>query len=167
MLACIEHYKGIPVTQDALTEYCNLNHIGVINVDTYGDFLYQYNHDKRMGSLVPKIMQVLTKLQPLPELIDEAARSKIATANEDLSVEVCKLMEDEGILYQEIDLISENLGSMIKAVLASAGVRANNMCSTMLAHTAREKYGDPLSVKVLGEAFREIASAKGKALGLK
>lgn len=167
LLACVEHYKGVPVTQDALTEYCNLNHIGVISVGVYSDILYQYNHDKRMDSLVPKIMQILTAYKSIPELLDQADRKKLSDANEQLSVDICKLMEDEGILYEEIDLVTANLGSYLKAILDDAGKRANNMASTMLFHTATEKFGKPMTLKSLGEAFRGVASAKGAEEGVK
>ena len=44
--------------------------------------------------------------------------------------------------------------------MTSAGKRANNMVATMFAFIAKERYGDPLKIKTLGEAYREYA---GKA----
>lgn len=166
MLALIEHFKGKPVNQDVLIEYCNLNKIGAISEGQYQDFLYQYNHDKRIEAIVPDILAAMQKYRPVPTLIEEAARNTLIDSNETISVEICSLMEKHGILYTEIDLICDSIGGHFKAMLYEAGVRANNMAATMLAHTAKEKYGDPLTVKVLGEAYRSIAVAKGKAAGL-
>ena len=73
-------------------------------------------------------------------------------------MELCNLLETHGILYQEIDVIFKNLGSVLKALLDNAATRANNMCATMFAHTAKEHYGDPLTVKALGEGYRAIAT---------
>lgn len=166
LLACVEHFKGMPVTQEVLIEYCNLNHIGVIGLGVYSDIVAQYNHDRRMDALVPRIMAVLAKYKSVPELLEQAQRVAVIDQNEELEVEICTLMEEEGVLYTEIELVTENLGSYLKAVLSGAGKRANNMAATMLAHTAKEKYGDPLVLKTLGEAYREIAKDRGRAAGL-
>lgn len=167
MLGLVEHFKGVPVTNDVLLEYCNLNHIvPAITVGAYQDFLYQYNYDVRVGAIVPKILEALSKYQHVPLLISDAERVAMGEANEAISIEICRLMEEGGILYQDIDLLTGNFGSELKAVMDEAGRRANNMASTMLAHTAKEKYGDPLTVKVLGEAYRTIAKEKGVKKGL-
>lgn len=166
IVECIEHFKGMPVTNTVLQEYCNLNHIGAITEGTYQDFVFQYNHDRRMEILIPKIMAALSKYQSVPELIEDSKRTAIIEANDHIGVDICKLMEDEGILYQEIDLVAETFGGILKSILTDAGKRANNMAATMLAHTAREKYGDPLTLKVLGEAYRSIAKEKGVKAGL-
>lgn len=160
MLACVEHFKGVPVTDKVLTEYCNLNHIGFISAGVYSDFLAQYNHDKRMESFVPKALAIIAKYQSIPELASETTRKKLLDENEQLETDICKLMEDEGILYQELDIVAQNLGASLQAIMTGAGKRANNMCATMLAHTAREKYGDPLTLKVLGENYRAIADSR-------
>ncbi len=69
-------------------------------------------------------------------------------------------MGSTSILYQEIDIVTGNLGSVLKAIMDGAGKRANNMIATMLSFVAKEKYGDPLKVKTSGEAYRDHAERK-------
>lgn len=169
MEAIIRHFiaSTIPVTQNVIKEFCNVKGFKVVTLGAYEDFKFQYEHDRRLEALVPAIMEAFLKYRNVPELAKDDERKKIIDANTHLSTEIAKLMEDHGILYQEIDLVTETLGSVIKAIFTDAGKRANNMCSTMLAHTAREKYGETLALKTLGEAYRKIAKEKGVAEGLK
>lgn len=156
MLALVEHFYGKPVTQDVIVEYCNLNHIEAVPLTTYEDFKFQYEHDKRMENLVPAILNAILAYKPLPELIDEAARNTIIKNNEQISMEVCRLMEEYGVLYQEVDIVCEGLKGVVSSILTDASQRASNAGARVLMNLAIEKFGTPLTLKTLGEAERKI-----------
>lgn len=167
ILDVLEHFKSTPVvTNEALMEYCNLKGYGSISEGEYADFRFANGHDERMSALTPQILKALSEYVYIPDLASEEERTALVEKNELIAIEICRLMEEGGVLYQEIDVVTETLGSTLKAVLSDAGKRANNMCATMLGHTARQKYGDPLMLKVLGEAYRDIAKEEGKKAGL-
>jgi hypothetical protein len=145
------------VTAEELISYCTANGLEPITEGAYKDWLFQFNHDARMGALVPAVLGVLAKFQHVPECIGEEERKRLIEANEALETEICKLLEGHDILYQEIDIDTQNLGNALQSIVIGAGRRSNNMVATMFSFIAKEKYGDPLKVRALGEAYREYA----------
>ena len=162
LLQIVEHFDGKPITNEVIREFCNLHKLDYVSVGVIEDWRFQYGSDKRVATFMPAALAVLMKYKPVPELMGEQERMKIIAENEQLSVEMCKLLEENGILYQEIDLVCKNMGSIAQSIFVDAGSRANNMASTMLAFTAKKTYGDPLTVKALGEAYRTEAHAESE-----
>lgn len=162
ILKIIEHFNAAEgITNSVLLEYCNLEHLPIMTEGEYADWLFAYKFDKRLSEFIPALFVILSKYQNVPELAGEDKRKAITKANEDLSVEVCKLMEDHGVLYQEIELVTKNIASNLSAIMLSAGVRANNMAAELFAFLASEKLGKPLVLKTIGEEFRKTVLKEG------
>jgi hypothetical protein len=141
------------VTDDVLREYWNLHHLEPLSEGEYRDWLFRYNHDARKPGLVPAVLGAVAKYQYVREAVGEDERQRIIEANEGLENEICKLLERRDIFYQEVDIVTRNLGNTLQSIVVGAGRRANIMVATMLSFIAREKYGDQLKVKTLGEAY--------------
>jgi hypothetical protein len=62
--------------------------------------------------------------------------------------------------------VTQNLDGTLQSIVMNAGKRANNMVATMFSFIAKEKFGDPLKVKTLGEAYREYAATKAPFQGV-
>jgi len=158
----LAHFKGKPVNNKVLAEHCNLNHFDLITEGAYEDYLFQQEHDERAQNILPLIFAELSKFQYVPTFISVDERRKMNEVNEDIEWKISKVLEDNGILYREIDLICKNLATAFQAIMENAGRRANNMCAVVLSTLAKEKFGDPLKLKDLALYYRE----KAKELGL-
>src|SRR6476661_405604 len=80
----ITHFKGGPVTNDALLAYCNRHKLEPISEGVYQDWLFQFNHDARMTNLVPAVLNVLAKYKHVPEALGENERKALIEENEKL-----------------------------------------------------------------------------------
>ena len=63
----VEHFRGKAISQNVLTEYCNLTKVEPIVVGDYKDYLYQVEHDDKILALVPRILKELQAIQYVPE----------------------------------------------------------------------------------------------------
>lgn len=159
----LDHFGGVPkVENDIIQEYCLRMGFEPITATDYEDYLYQDSHDKRFAASLPKVMAILSRLQSLPEYTAPGEREKVIAANDQLEIDICKLLEDEGILYTEIDAFVGQLGGNLKQMMMDVGQRINNAAGQVFTHDARKAYGDPLTVKALGEAHRAIATGAVK-----
>lgn len=159
----LEHFKGKTVNNKILKEYCNLNHLDLITESQYEDYVFQQEHDDRATKTLAGIFAELSQFKYIPTFLSESEKKKINEANEDIEWKIAKVLEDNGILYKEIDLLTKNLANAFQAIMENAGRRANNMCAVVLSTLAKDKFGDPLSLKSLGGFYR----AKAKELGIK
>lgn len=159
----LAHFKGVQINQTTLTEYCNLKHYNPMVMSQFEDCRYQQEHDERVQTALPFIFAELAKFQYTPTYLSDSEVKAMKEANDDIEWKISKVLEDNGIHYKEIDLITKNLGSALQVIMENAGGRANNMCAVVLSTLAKEKFGDPLILKPLAEYYRE----KAKELGIK
>lgn len=152
--AIIEHFLGKEVSNEALKSFCERSGYAVIGEGEYSDWLFAYEHDERFRKVLPEIMAALSKWHYPGDFLSEQDAVKIKSQNEDVELEICEIMEKGGILYQEIDLLTKNLGEALHALLQNAGVRSSNMCAAVFAYTTKQKYGETLPLGVLAEVHR-------------
>lgn len=159
--AIIEHFLGKEVSNEALKSFCERSGYAVIGEGEYSDWLFAYEHDERFKKVMPSIMAALSKWQYPSDFLSETDAVKVSRGNEDVETEICDIMEKGGILYQEIDLVTKNLGEALHALLVNAGTRSSNMCAAVFAHVTKAKYGKTLPLSVLAEVHRtEIEKRK-------
>ena len=159
----LARFRGKPVTNNILAEYCNLNKFDLVVESQYEDYLFQQEHDERAQRALAGIFAELSHFRYVPTFISDTEKRALNEANEDIEWKIAKVLEDNGVLYKEIDLLTKNLGGALQAVIENAGRRANNMCAVVLSTLAKEKLGDPLSLTTISAYYRE----KAKELGIK
>ena len=158
----LEAFRSNAVTQDVLKAFCERKHFELITTDQYSDYLFQQEHDERVQKVLAGIFTELSQFRYVPTFISDADKKKLNEANEDIEWKIAKILEENGVLYKEIDILTKNLANACQAIVENAGRRANNMCAVVLSTLAKEKFGDPLSLKPLAEYYRE----KAKELGI-
>jgi len=160
----LEHFKFAPrVSNMALRQYCErMKFEDVLGEGDYMDNLFQFQHDQRVIAILPKLFTLVATYQYPQDYISDKAKAEIKEHNGDIEWKIAKLLEDEGIVYKEIDIITENLGDTIKGILTSGGNRLNNMCTTVLADLGRKKFGEALVVSDMAVYYREIAQELGQ-----
>ena len=161
--AILEHFKGKPVNNNVLKEYCNLKHFDVIVGSQYDDAVFQQGHDERLAEVLPFIFAELSQYRDIPTYGSDSDRKNIKEANEDIEWKIAKVLEDHGVLKMEVKIITGGLGDIFKNIMDNAGTRATNMADTVLNTIAKEKFGDPVALRPLGEYYR----TKAKDLGVK
>ena len=159
----LEHFKGKPVTNNVLKEYCNLKHFDIIVESQYDDAVFQQGHDERVAEVLPFIFAELAQYCDIPTYGSDSERKKIKEVNEDIEWKIAKVLEDHGVLKMEVKIMTGGLGDMFKNIMDNAGTRATNMADTVLNTIAKEKFGVPVALRPLGEYYR----AKAKELGVK
>lgn len=150
----VEFFRGKPVTNDALKAFCDRKKFMPILVGEYEDYLFQYEHDLRLATALPEILALLTKFRIVPELEKESVKKKIIKDNDDLSAEVAGVLENHGIVYREVDLLTRHIGGALDKIMQLANTRASNMCSAVMVDLAEEKFGKVLTIKAFAEAYR-------------
>lgn len=154
--AILNHFADskLPITNDLLLEYCNLNKFTPISVGVYEDYKFAQGHDDRVDAVLPGILALFGEIRNVPELATDDERNAIVEANEAIQEKICFLFEEKGILYQDVDLITKGLGDLFKRAMEGVGRRINNASAKALMAAAIKLYGEPLTLKALGEATR-------------
>lgn len=153
--AIVEFFKGKPVTNDLLLEFCNKHGFTPVSTGTYEDYLYSYEFDRRMEAILPDIINLLSQIKWVPECASDRERTKIVDANAALTEEIGYLLEKHGILYKEVSDVTTKLSTLIRQLFDSANLRVGNMAAVQLYAAGEEKFGAPLSIRAMGRAQRK------------
>ncbi len=155
--AIVEHFRGKAVSNGALKEFCERNKYEPLSEGDYQDWLFQYEHDERVKAALPAIFAELSKFQYVPELCGDIERQAISKANGEIEVRIAELMEEHGVLYNEIEVFTKNLGSAFMALMENAGTRASNTCAAAVSTLAKKTFGELLTLKKLSDYHRNQA----------
>lgn len=158
----VDHFRGKPINQNVLTEYCNLNKFEPLTVGEYKDYLYQVEHDEKVMALYPLILAEIQKLRYTPEFATEKERKAVKEGNDEVRVNITKLFEQHAILYRTVDTLGQELGAIIGGTVASAGQTAFNKALEVLMHLARERFGGEFNMKHAADYAIEVFSKKEK-----
>ena len=160
----LDHFKGAKsVPQKLLTEFCNLEKLNVITEGQYEDYLFQDEHDKRVSAILPRVFNILAQWQYTPEFVHESVKNVIREHNDDLEWKLAKVLEEGGIVYKEVDIVTKNMAQAFATICENAGKRMNNMAAVVLSDLARQKFSNELIMKDLAEYYR----GRAKELGIK
>lgn len=159
----VEFFKGKPVTNDVLAEYCNRRKYVPIVLSEYEDYKFQYEHDQRFARVIPLIMAEMLNIQQPPEFASQADRKKAFDNNNRIELNIAKIFEDSDILYSEADTIGKNLGVMLQGIMTGVSNRVNNMGVATMMDIAGKQLGYPLTVKACAQYFRKEADALARA----
>ena len=147
-------------TAEFIEEVCKVHGIAVITPGEYKDWLFAYQHERRVKAVLPLIVEQIAKWNYTNGVITDDERRELVKKNTEIELRICEIMEDYGVLYQEISLMTEELGDCFKSILLNAGNRMNNMCAEIMAKITQDKFGKPLALKPLAEAHRELKGSK-------
>jgi hypothetical protein len=153
----IEFFRGKPVNQEVLQEYCNRRKYEVIVLSDYEDMLFQYEHDERFTRVMPLLMTEMLKLKQPPEFATHAERKAVFDNNNAVELAMSKVLEDNDILYSEAETLLKNLGTMLQGVTTGASNRITNMGVATMLDIAEKQLGKPLKIKACAEYVRKEA----------
>lgn len=143
-----------PVTQDLLTEMCNRRGVPVIPLSEYSSWVYQKEYSERLNTLWPLFLAKLSELRAVSDLMSVAECEAIRARNDEIEQELARYLVDVGAQYRsggtnEIDLLCLNIGRIVGSAIDGTRNRANNSAAQAVDRIAREKLGDPLTLKAL------------------
>lgn len=156
----VEHFRGKPINQNVLTEFCNKNKIEPIVIGDFQDFLYQTEHDEKVGKIYPLILAEVQKLVYIPEFASEAERKRMAKENDDVRVRITQIFEEHAIAYRTVDTLGQELGRDVGQVIASAGQTAFNKALEVLLLLAHERFGGDFNMKHAADFAKEYIEKK-------
>jgi hypothetical protein len=160
VMVILERFRGKPINQNVLNEFCNLYHLDAMTMNDYEDCLFQQEHDERVAKVIPAVFEILKSYKDVPTFAPKKERKAIIDANEDIEWQIAKVFEDCGVVKSELKIITGNFGSNLKMIIENAGERAVNMCDAVLREIGEDKFGVGLPIKPMAEFYR----AKAKKL---
>lgn len=157
----VDHFEDRAITQKEIDEFCK-NH-SIEPVVVRGDLLdyrEQVQLDRIVAKLFPKILLESTKLKYVPEFASEKVRKNIEKENDEVRINITKLIEDEGIKYRFVSHVTEELGGLVGNTISQAGTTAFNKAISVMLHLAEKHFGGEYTMKHAKEyAETEIAKS--------
>ena len=147
VLRIVEHFSGKTVTQDTLDEFCNLHKFEKYSVGQISDYEFQINHDKVIAVIFPLILAEVQKLRYVPEYDTVANIKAIEAQNEEVQIEIAKILEEHAIKYRFVVKMTEDLASLVGRTIEQSGTIIFNRASEVLRRIAHDKYGEEFNAK--------------------
>lgn len=159
----VAHFRGKAVTQNVINEYCNLNKIDPIVATEFEDYLVQVEHDEKVALIFKDILAELQNLRFVPEFATAKERKEAEEAGEQVSVNIAKLFEREGIRYNFVSGTSEEIARTLHGIVSSAGTRIFNKATSVLMALAKERFGAEFTTKHSADFYEALyAKAENK-----
>ena len=140
----VDHFKGKAITQNVIVEFCNRNKIEPITVGELSDY------------------KELCNLQYQPEFADQKIRKDIKEKNDEVRVNITKLMEEHAIPYRLVNSLGEELGNFVGGKIATAGQTAFNKALEVMLLLAKDKFGEEFNMKHVADYAQKIYDEAGK-----
>ena len=151
-------FEGKVVTNELLDAYCKRHHIEPVMVmSQYEDYIFQFQHDRRFTTVMPLLLNALQKLTQPEEFVSPEEHKKFMANNDMIELEMAKILEDNGILWDEAQGLISNFGILIAGVIERTKNRVKNMGEATMLHVTTEQLGKPLTLKALSTRFAEEA----------
>lgn len=152
----VERFRGEPLTENVLIEFCNINKIDPIPLGEFEDFLFQYETDIKMVALLKEILAALQGVEYEPMFSTSAEQKRIQEKNEEVRIEVAKIIEKHAVAYIMLDKLGHTLGSIIGNVVESAGTTIWNKANMVLKHIAEAHFGGRFNSKHVADYAEEV-----------
>lgn len=153
----VEHFKGKPITDNVLTEYCNLNKIDpVLTRGSVLDYIEQVEHDTVMGEAFVEIVKELKNLKYTPVFLTEKERKVIENANDSVRVKITQILENHAIKYKYVSNATQEIAQLLNRTVESAGTTAFNRALDVLLRIAKGHFGSDLDMKQVKSYIDEV-----------
>lgn len=136
----VEHFGRKVPNATVLSEYCKRMKFENLVPSDFTDYVAQLNHDEKMATIFPKIMEALQKLTYVPEFASAEYRKKLTQANDEVRVEIVKVLENEGLEYKFTEPTMQELAQTIGGTVSAAGKTAGNKAAEVLMHLALKHF---------------------------
>ena len=160
----IDHFGGQTPHQKVLDEYCQRMKFEQLVVSDFDDYKYQVEHDTMVSKMFPQILGALQKISYIPEFASESERKKLREQNDNVRVEVTKLLEEHAVPYRLVSTLTNELGRMVGQTIEMAGTTAFNKSLEVLLHLAHQRFGGDFNMKHAADYAIEVME---KATGTK
>lgn len=159
----IDHFGGQTPPQKVLSDFCERMKFEPLVTGDFDDYKYQVEHDTMVAKLFPQILSALQKITYIPEFVSEAERKKLREANDEVRVEITKLLEEHAVPYRLVSTLTTELGRMVGQTIEMAGTTAFNKSLEVLLHLANERFGGDFNMKHARDYAQEVfEKAEGK-----
>lgn len=143
----VEHFKRKAPNATVLAEYCKRMKFENLVPSDFKDYVAQVEHDEKMAKIFPEIMAALQKLVYVPEFAGAEYRKKLNKENDDIRVEIVKILENHGLEYKYAEPTTQELAQLVGGTISSAGKTASNKAAQVMLHLAYKKFGGELTMK--------------------
>lgn len=152
----VDNFRGKPLNQKTLTAYCERMHMEVLTMGDYTDFAVQVEHDNMVGKLFPQILAEVQKIQYIPEFASEKVRKELHDQNEEVEINITKLLEKHAVSYRLVSTLTDELAGIVGRTIESGGKRGFNKAMEVLMHLARTKFKGEMNMKHVADYAVEV-----------
>lgn len=138
----IQHFGGKIPAAKVLTDYCQRMKISpaVVPSDLI-DYTVQVTHDDKMSAAYPEILAEVGKMVYVPEYAGAEYRKKLQETNENIVIEIVKILEKHGLRYHLVEPSLNEMGHFVGGALMQAGKRASNKAIQVMSHLTCKQFG--------------------------
>jgi hypothetical protein len=138
LLNVVEHFRGKPVTQDAIVEYCNRRGYEPITLGELEDFTYAVTMKERFNEVWPKMVAVLGKWKYLGELASEEDQKAQYRA---IEAELLQVMEETDLKVDSVRWITRELASVMSILIKNVADGLDDKIMAVQSAWILEKFG--------------------------
>ena len=121
IMAIIEHFGEETPSSKLIEEFATKNGYEPITASQYEDWVFQIEYDKKVVAFLAEATKLITQVRYTPELASREEKDKIAEINEDLTIEIAKLIEKYEFSYHVINGLGSDIGRLVAGLFESAG----------------------------------------------
>lgn len=137
----LDTFNRIKPTPRALNEYCKRKGIRPISTDQFEDYLLAEKQDQKCELIFKDLLGLLPKLKFTPDFVTQTDLNEILDNNEQIELEVIKMMYERGVTYRDHDGIIESIKNFLDAILQGVQTRNTNMAVRTLKSLGEDKFG--------------------------
>ncbi len=152
----VEHFGDQKPAQEVLSAYCERMKFEPVMTGDLEDYTVQVKYDELVTRLYPLILAEIQKISYIPEFAGANKRKEIGQANDQVRVNIVKMIEESGVTYLLVDGITKGIAKEVGQIIESAGTTAFNKAMQVLLHLAHTKFGGDFTMKHAADYTRDV-----------
>lgn len=164
IMEAVEQFRNVPVTQDALNEFCTRRQIEPMTLGVLDDHIYQVKHDERMGKVYPLVLAEIAKIKYYPEYSSKADIKKKHDELDLIEDAIVNILIEQEIPYRMISGTMSELSGYVAKMFDNSKSRLNNLCVGVMLKVTEKHFGNKeFSVKHAQEFYKTIKQEVAEA----
>jgi hypothetical protein len=142
ILEVVNLFRGKPVTQDALNEFCNRRHIEPMTLGTLDDHIYQVKHDDRMTTIYPLVLAEIAKIKYYPEYSSKADIDRKIKELDEIEDKIVEILIENELPYRLINTAIKEIDDITNKMLNNSKTRLSNLCVGVMLKVTEKHFGN-------------------------
>ena len=160
VLEVVETFRGKPVTQEALNEFCSRRNIEPMTLGTLDDHIYQVKHDERMAKIYPLVLAEISKMKYYGEYMSESDVKKKVEELDAIEDAIVAILTEQELPYRLIDTAMREMTGYIEKIFQNSKTRVSNLCVGVMLKVTEKHFGNKEFTVKDAQGFYDDLKAK-------